>query len=334
MENIRYQYDPLDRIAMYALGDQSGIQRFYLKDRLISELEGAVHRSIFQYEEQLLAQQGFHNGAGSTTLLVTDQKRSVLNALIYTPYGYVGLEELRQSVLGFNGERPDPATGAYLLGNGYRAFNTVLMRFNSPDSMSPFGKGGLNSYCYCFGDPINWGDATGHMPKGLKALFGIKTKVSQSNSGGLARSPVTTPAPLKASAQQPPELGVQGSSGSGTRMVDSRDVMSRGASPRPVTATQTVAPPPQIRVQTGGKIVMVNVTPEQMRDIRVAALENPNLTVEQQSISVQRLVKLPRLEEGSNYMFPNMPSQKSKVIRRGSIESSSSYGHGRNKNNS
>ncbi|EGH35731.1 hypothetical protein PSYJA_44541, partial [Pseudomonas syringae pv. japonica str. M301072] len=37
-------------------------------------------------------------------------------------------------------------TGHYLLGNGYRAFNPVLMRFNSPDSLSPFGEGGVNAY--------------------------------------------------------------------------------------------------------------------------------------------------------------------------------------------
>ncbi|RMU75656.1 hypothetical protein ALP24_200133 [Pseudomonas syringae pv. aptata] len=36
------------------------------------------------------------------------------------------------------------------------------MRFNSPDSMSPFGKGGMNAYAYCAGDPVNRSDPTGH----------------------------------------------------------------------------------------------------------------------------------------------------------------------------
>jgi RHS repeat-associated protein len=65
-------------------------------------------------------------------------------------------------VLGFNGEHPEPGTGHYLLGKGYRAFNPVLMRFHSPDSLSPFGAGGLNPYAYCLGDPINRRDPTGH----------------------------------------------------------------------------------------------------------------------------------------------------------------------------
>ena len=43
------------------------------------------------------------------------------------------------------------------------------MRFNAPDSLSPFGEGGFNAYNYCAGDPINKIDPSGHM---LKALFG------------------------------------------------------------------------------------------------------------------------------------------------------------------
>ncbi|RMM34366.1 hypothetical protein ALQ80_03130 [Pseudomonas coronafaciens pv. oryzae] len=62
---------------------------------------------------------------------------------------------------GFNGELLDSITGHYLLGNGYRAYNPVLMRFNSPDSLSPFGKGGLNAYAYCGGDPVNRADPDG-----------------------------------------------------------------------------------------------------------------------------------------------------------------------------
>ncbi|MCW8336500.1 RHS repeat-associated core domain-containing protein [Vibrio paucivorans] len=64
--------------------------------------------------------------------------------------------------LGFNGERKDPVTGCYHLGNGYRMYNPRLMRFHAADSMSPFGKGGINSYAYCLGDPVNRRDPSGH----------------------------------------------------------------------------------------------------------------------------------------------------------------------------
>jgi len=81
--------------------------------------------------------------------------------LQYTVYGHDGGEDC-SSVLRFNGHRKDPVTGHYLLGNGYRAFNSVLMRFNAPDSLSPFDEGGLNAYCYCSNDPVNNVDPSGH----------------------------------------------------------------------------------------------------------------------------------------------------------------------------
>jgi len=166
----KYCYDPLDRLIDCTPCMQPHLQRFYLKDRLVTEVQGAVQRSIMQYEDQLLAQQQRQSGTVESRLLATDQQRSVLNvldaarrdSLSYTPYGYRHPENGLLSLLGFNGERSDPVTGCYLLGNGYRAFNPVLMRFNSPDSWSPFGEGGLNAYGYCGGDPVNYLDPTGH----------------------------------------------------------------------------------------------------------------------------------------------------------------------------
>lgn len=66
-------------------------------------------------------------------------------------------------ISGFNGERQDPFCESTHLGNGYRAYNPVLMRFMGPDTISPFGMGGINGYAYCVNDPINHADPTGHM---------------------------------------------------------------------------------------------------------------------------------------------------------------------------
>jgi RHS repeat-associated protein len=114
-----------------------------------------------------------------TTLLATDQQRSVLNALdagqshaiAYSPYGYRPRENGLLSLLGFNGELPDSLTGHYHLGKGYRQFNPALMRFNSPDSWSPFGAGGFNAYAYCVGNPVNTVDSTGHTLEFLKPIL-------------------------------------------------------------------------------------------------------------------------------------------------------------------
>jgi RHS repeat-associated protein len=169
--NCRYRYDPLDRLTSHTQSDTPERHRFYCKSRLATEVQGAVGHSIVQQGDLLLAQHKRQNGVLDSTLLATDLQRSVLNTLksgrqpqpiAYSPYGHHPAESGLSSLLGFNGERPDPVTGHYLLGNGYRAFNPVLMKFNSPDSLSPFGKGGLNTYMYCLGDPLNQTDPTGH----------------------------------------------------------------------------------------------------------------------------------------------------------------------------
>jgi len=85
----------------------------------------------------------------------------------YSPFGSTPARSGSDSLLtGFNGERLDPVSQTYHLGNGYRTYNATLMRFNAPDSWSPFGSGGLNQYAYCEGDPINRSDPSGHMSAG------------------------------------------------------------------------------------------------------------------------------------------------------------------------
>ncbi|ANN71415.1 RHS repeat-associated core domain-containing protein [Bordetella bronchialis] len=64
---------------------------------------------------------------------------------------------------GYYADRP---TGAYALGNGYRIYLPGSMRFASPDSLSPFGRGGLNAYAYCRGDPVDGSDPGGHIRLG------------------------------------------------------------------------------------------------------------------------------------------------------------------------
>jgi RHS repeat-associated protein len=167
-----YRYDALDRLIANELPSAPERHRFYCKSRLATEIQGVNRYSLLQHGDQILAQQQSEGDALSTTLLATDQQRSVLQTLnanqtqqpvAYTPYGHHHPENGLLSLLGFNGERPDPVTGCYLLGNGYRAFNPVLMRFNCPDSWSPFRRGGLNSYAYCLGDPVNREDSNGHI---------------------------------------------------------------------------------------------------------------------------------------------------------------------------
>lgn len=107
-----------------------------------------------------------------TVLLATDRSQSIIaevtdgkhNNIAYCVYGEQSAHQPIATALGFNGHLRERSLGWYFLGNGYRAYNPVLMRFHSPDGWSPFGRGGLNGYMYCVGDPVNRVDPTGHVP--------------------------------------------------------------------------------------------------------------------------------------------------------------------------
>lgn len=185
-----YHYDAQDRLVELSQPAGPATQRYYREGRVINEVRGQDKRTCLRNADVVLGQNRQGQGAG-TGLLGTDQQCNVLTEVTgaqrrdfaYSPYGHRPAEGGLFSVLGFSGEQLDPLTGLYLLGNGYRAYSPALMRFLSPDSMSPFGAGGLNPYAYCGGDPINRVDPTGHF---WKALLGIALSIA-----GFALSVVT-----------------------------------------------------------------------------------------------------------------------------------------------
>ena len=113
----------------------------------------------------------------------------------YTVYGALASSDCL--ITGFTGENRDPVTGCYHLGQGYRTYNPHLMRFHSPDDLSPFGLGGINAYVYR--DPVNARDPSGHSPitisaftqRIMTATFGgvsvVKSLVGKVPSTGLER---------------------------------------------------------------------------------------------------------------------------------------------------
>lgn len=79
--------------------------------------------------------------------------------------------------LGYNGVVHEAHAPWQVLGNGYRIYNPTLMRFHSPDSVSPFGRGGINAYAYCAGDPINCVDPSGHFLAHFSLLLGVSAGI-------------------------------------------------------------------------------------------------------------------------------------------------------------
>ena len=177
-----YHYDGFDRLVELAEPGTPTAQRYYHGGRVANEVSGRHSSSVVRHGGLLVGQQQVGPNA-ATQLFGTDQQQSVLVELsdgaltdcAYSPYGHRPAEGGVFSLAGFNGEQLDGATGLYLLGNGYRAYSPTLMRFLGPDSMSPFGEGGLNAYAYCLGDPVNRVDPTGHMS--WQSILGIGLSV-------------------------------------------------------------------------------------------------------------------------------------------------------------
>lgn len=109
--------------------------------------------------------------------------------LAYSPYG-LSEPPPENYCLAFNGELWQAAFQGYLLGNGRRPFSPILMRFMTADQMSPFGRGGLNTYAYCGGDPINNVDPSGHVFLPSKLAHAINSKFGRTLFNARHRAPL------------------------------------------------------------------------------------------------------------------------------------------------
>lgn len=189
-----YSYDALDRLI--AQGFSGGTQNLYYAARTLKNImDGVQSTRLAHVAGACVAQSRTGIGAGvGTWLTATDGQGSVLVTSngksapdrAYTPYGYSKSAGGDVTQLGFDGERIDPVTNTYNLGDGYRAYHPALMRFAAPDPLSPFGGAGVNPYAYCIDDPINREDPSGHLS--LTAWLGIGLGVF-----GLAVAVATAP---------------------------------------------------------------------------------------------------------------------------------------------
>ncbi|CAB3775397.1 Putative RHS-repeat-containing toxin [Bacteriophage APSE-3] len=194
-----YSYDALNRLITRHAGNNDIRELYYRGAELVNEVNTSANKATRLVK------------TGHTCLGVSDDKGLTLTAgdkndsllwseeagtsaegelHVWSPYGS---GKTSDRLPGFNGERVDPVSGTYHLGNGYRAYNPVLMRFNCPDSLSPFGAGGINPYAYCAGDPINHTDPSGHISGSaiagialgtISLVFGIATLGSSIAAGG------------------------------------------------------------------------------------------------------------------------------------------------------
>lgn len=140
---------------------------FYRAKQLATSKRRAESVSLLSGRYLPLAEVGLEDTVVSANLYAVDSLRTIQagrsgHPKSYTVYGFAARSTVSDTFLGFTGQHCQP-TEVYLLGNGYRAYSPILMRFCSSDGLSPFGKGGINAYAYCSNDPVNFSDPTGRV---------------------------------------------------------------------------------------------------------------------------------------------------------------------------
>ncbi len=167
---VEYLYDGHNRLQASAYGGRL-VQRRYQDQRLDCTVQdGLVTQYLYTNECAVGVCQ-----PGGQSLLMTDHAGSIVTEVndagthhaAYSAYGERADDNDLRSLLAFNGEAREQTSGWYMLGNGYRAYNPGLMRFHSPDSLSPEASG-INPYVYVLGNPVNWRDPSGHRAQGPK----------------------------------------------------------------------------------------------------------------------------------------------------------------------
>ncbi|MDF0731055.1 hypothetical protein P0Y43_10000, partial [Pseudomonas entomophila] len=161
-----YRYDPSGNLTDRVL-DGTLTRSFFSAGLLTHEQTGDDLLQRIGENGALFALNRITAGVRRVTLLGCDAQGSVrleaddaVRTRHYSAHG-AEAEDPTNGPYGYAGERREPLTGWYIPG-GYRPYDPIVMGFLSPDSESPFGRGGLNPYAYCGGDPVNRIDPDGH----------------------------------------------------------------------------------------------------------------------------------------------------------------------------
>ncbi len=131
------------------------------------EIAKTIDGALYQYNES-------NYKVDVVNILIKSEQKSNIYKLqktnIYSPYGMVWHQKTQdvslyqRSLLGFDGERTDPATGWQFLGGGHKTYNPKQRCFVNED---PAGGG----YAFGSNNPVMNSDPTGDIPQWVSTAF-------------------------------------------------------------------------------------------------------------------------------------------------------------------
>ncbi|MDD1967754.1 hypothetical protein NPS29_20725 [Pseudomonas putida] len=161
-----YRYDPSGQLTD-RLVNKRLTRDFFSADQLTHRQTGSDSVQLIGDMGALFAINEVSGGVRKTILLGTDAQGSVrveadstVRRRQYTAHG-ADVSRPGNLAFGYAGELREPLSGFYIPG-GNRPYDPLLMCFLAPDTESPFGRGGINPYAWCAGDPVNRVDPDGH----------------------------------------------------------------------------------------------------------------------------------------------------------------------------
>ena len=108
----------------------------------------------------------FHSDHLGSSNVITNQAGNLISNCEYLPYGEFSTKTgANVTHYYFTGKELDDETG--LMFYGARYYDPQIGRFIQPDTIvpHPYNPQSLNRYSYCYNNPINLTDPTGHWPK-------------------------------------------------------------------------------------------------------------------------------------------------------------------------
>jgi len=162
-----YRYDANGHLVARAHDHDDETLFSHEGNRLSLAVKGAVMTALVYHGTQPIAQQSTNSSL--PVLLHTNASHSVIaeyrggqqHEIVYDAYGEHDRDELRMSLLGYNGEYLDPERACYPLGRGLRFYFPGDRRFRQADPVGLANAAEFGRYGYCKGNPVMLLDPSG-----------------------------------------------------------------------------------------------------------------------------------------------------------------------------
>lgn len=178
-KNIVYTYDNAGRLIYEKRSENYKKEYSITREFTYLYDESGMIGFMYSYEGATPQAYYYQRNLQGDVVAIRNKKGQKQAEYAYDAYGNCTIIDSTNSdiatanAIRYRGYYYDDETGWYYLNARY--YSPEWRRFISPDDttyLDPESVNGLNLYCYCGNDPINFVDPSGHMPNWIKWLIG------------------------------------------------------------------------------------------------------------------------------------------------------------------